>query len=199
MEKSHINTHYSKQDIQNLINKNNCLDSNKLRKTTLTTQLAYNIFYEIKEIPKCSGCQKDLRFGSFKTGYGTCGDRSCSLEKAKTKARKQIGISQKQKYSKYLEDDVINNPKSIQYLDVNGCKHRYHPDCKTNDDILYEVKSPYTFEEGKKNNVLYNKIKYSLKHCEKYVLIIYEKDGSEIDRRVFTKNNIVSLNYLKVV
>ena len=96
MEKSHINAHYSKQDIQNLINKNNCLDSNKLRKTTLTTQLAYNIFYEIKEIPKCSGCQKDLRFGSFKTGYGTCGNRSCPLEKAKTKARKQIGISQKQ-------------------------------------------------------------------------------------------------------
>ena len=102
-------------------------------------------------------------------------------------------------YNKYLEDDVINNPKSIQYLDVNGCKHRYFPDCYTTDNILYEVKSEYTFEEGKKNNVLYNKIKYSLEHCEKYVLIIYEKDGSEIDRMVFTKNNIVSLNYLKVV
>ena len=87
-------TQYTKQDIQNMLTKNNGLDSNKLRKTNLTPQQAYNILYEINEIPKCSGCQKDLRFGSFKSGYGTCGDRSCSLEKEKTKAKKQIGLSQ---------------------------------------------------------------------------------------------------------
>ena len=72
-----------------MLNKNNGLDANKLRKTSLTPQIAYNIFYEIAEIPRCQGCQKDLRFGSFKTGYGTCGDRICPLEKEKTKARKQ--------------------------------------------------------------------------------------------------------------
>lgn len=102
-------------------------------------------------------------------------------------------------YSKYNEDDVINAPKSIQYLDIFGFKHRYHPDCRTIDDILYEVKSPYTFEEGKKNNVLYNKIKYSLEHCEKYILVIYENNGDIVDKRIFNKNKIDELNYLKVV
>lgn len=102
-------------------------------------------------------------------------------------------------YSKYNDDDVINTPESIQYLDIFGFKHRYHPDCRTSDNILYEVKSPYTFEEGKKNNVLYNKIKYSLEYCEQYVLVIYEKNGDIVDKRIFNKNKIDELDYLKVI
>ncbi len=42
-------TQYTKQDIQNMLNKNNGLDSNKLRKTNLTPQQAYNILYEISK------------------------------------------------------------------------------------------------------------------------------------------------------
>ena len=102
-------------------------------------------------------------------------------------------------YSKYNDDDVINTPESIQYLDIFGFKHRYHPDCRTSEDILYEVKSPYTFEKGKENNVLYNKIKYSLEHCEQYVLVIYEKNGDIVDKRIFNKNKIDELDYLKVI
>ena len=86
---------YTKEDIKNLLNKNNALDANKLRKTELTVQQAYNIFYDVEQIPTCEGCQKELKFGSFISGYGTCRNRSCPLEKQKTKAKKVIGLSQK--------------------------------------------------------------------------------------------------------
>ena len=83
-------TQYTKQDIQNMLNKNNGLDSNKLRKTNLTPQQAYNILYEINEIPKCSGCQKDLRFGSLKVAMELAEIEVVHLKKRKQKLKSKL-------------------------------------------------------------------------------------------------------------
>ena len=79
---------YCKEDIQKMLNKKGGIDSNKLKKIDLTPQDCYNIFYAI-DTPICEGCKKELKFLSFKAGYGTCSNRSCPLEKAKTAIKKQ--------------------------------------------------------------------------------------------------------------
>ena len=174
-------TQYTKQDIQNMLNKNNGLDANKLRKTSLTPQIAYNIFYEIAEIPRCQGCQKDLRFGSFKTGYGTCGDRSCPLEKEKTKARKQIGLSQKQ----------YSNVTCEKCGKISKTKNHNQKICPSCVKII------------KKENILQNIIPSSIEKLKEVITKFLDEDRrsdswNEILQKTYPDVFVLAFNYKEI-
>ncbi len=75
--------------------------------------------------------------------------------------------------------DKIDMPE-FWYIDNKGTKRRYYPDMYIKEtNTIYEVKSLYTLEQTKKNNVYDLKKQCVIDKGYNYILKIYDKKGKE--------------------
>ncbi len=93
-------------------------------------------------------------------------------------------------YSKYNEEDVINDTPSLVYYDNECNKHRYFPDLYIKStDTLYEVKSEYTLKRSLIDNILYYKIQTAVVDFSFLKLIVYNAKGENIFEITLDKGN----------
>ena len=184
----------------NIFNKSGSLDANKVRflnkNFNISNQEIYNVYYDLKEIPKCSICANNCKFLNFKKGYNkTCGSKKCIGKQRYINAKNTF----KEKYN--VENpsqlDSVNEKKKKTYLKHFGFEHPMKNE-SFKENLLEKVKKTNIKKYGVDFPVKSEKIRKKIENNLKKDFGINHHSQKHInDFKNFKNKNFIIENFIK--